>query len=164
VLADSRRDFFPEQGRHGWFYGTLAGPDAAFVPLPRYGADDWHTRWTGPFPFGAITAEDQHPSVDDGKPVTIVRRWRSDYDGAVRIVGRFRKGTTGDGVEVRIAVDGRPVHEKRLGNGEPIADEFDFVEEVRAGTTVDFAVGPGSAANIDGDATVFAATIRKEPQ
>lgn len=162
ALADSRRDFSPEQGRGGWYYGTLAGPDGTFVPLPRFGADDWHACWTGPLPFGAITAEDQHPSVEDGKPVSIVRRWRSDYDGAVRIAGRFRKGVAGDGVDVRIAIDGQPVHERRLGNGQPIADEFDFVEDVHAGTTVDFAVAPGPAANIDGDATTLAVTIRKE--
>lgn len=163
LLADSHRDFSVTQGDHGWYYGALPAGATTWTALRDSATSDWATSWTSELPYLSVTATDQHPSAVNGTPVAAVRRWRSDVAGPVRIVGRFRCNANGDGVGVGIAVDGHPRFRKLLGggNGRPTVDDFDFVETVQPGTTIDFAVDPGPAANIDYDATAVAVTITK---
>jgi hypothetical protein len=161
LVADSVRDFSAHQGEKGWVYGESAGLSGTFKPLPDFGGDDWRKSWGGELPYLSITAADQHPSTAKSTPVSAVRRWRSNVEGEVEIAGRFRCGTSGDGVHVRVAVEGDPRVDVELGGGKPIATAFDFTEYVRPGTVIDFATSPGPGTNIDGDATALAVTIRK---
>jgi hypothetical protein len=163
VLADSLRDFSSRQDQ-GWSYGVFMGGSTNFSLLPNYVITDWVKTWTGQYPFISLTASDQHPSAVGETPVSAVRRWESNYDGPVRIAGRFRCGTQGDGVGVSLLVDGRRRFRKLLGGGRgnPVVESFDFVQTVHPGTTVDFAVDPGPSVDINFDATTVYATISKE--
>jgi hypothetical protein len=162
VIADSRREFAGVQGQNGWSYGYVRGEGAGFTPLTVFGSDDWRADWRGDLPFLALTAKEQHPSVQDGVPVGAVRRWQSDRAGTVRITGSFAVGTEGgDGIGVTVAVNGQRRLRTLLGGsgGTPMTERFDFVEKVEPGTTIDFAVDPGPAANIDHDAATVSVTI-----
>lgn len=161
VLADSARDFSREPG--AWAYGFFEPGGTEFRPLPLYEVTDWKAQWTGGHPYASITASDQHPSFAGDQPVTVVRRWRSDHTGRVHVTGSFRCGTQGDGVGVGLLVDGRTRFRKLLGHGAATVEEFDCTFDVRPGTTLDFAIDPGPAANIDFDATAVAVVIRPEP-
>ncbi|HWA08592.1 MAG TPA: hypothetical protein VG838_03910 [Opitutaceae bacterium] len=165
VLADSSRDFAGPPDTGAWSYGEFVGDSTTFAPLAAVAESDWKKSWSGEYPYLSITAGDQHPSVaGDGAPVAAVRRWRSGYDGTVRVAGSFRCGLQGDGVGVSIVVDGQRRFRTLIGGGadRPVVESFDFTMPARAGTTIDFAVDPGPAANLDFDATTVAAVIRKE--
>jgi hypothetical protein len=60
-----------------------------------------------------------------------------------------------------IAVDGERRFHQVLGGAEgtPLSQKFEFVENVRPGTTIDFVVDPGPAADIDHDGTAVAVKI-----
>jgi hypothetical protein len=163
VLADSLRDFSSAQG-NPWSYGVFMGDSTTFVPLTNYVITDWVKTWTGQYPYISLTASDQHPSAMGETPVSAVRRWKSNYAGSIRIAGHFRCGTQGDGVGVSILVDGRRRFKKLLGGekGNPVVESFDFVQTVRPGTIIDFAVDPGPAVDINYDATTVYVIISKE--
>ena len=162
IIADSRRGFAGVQGANGWSYGYVRGDGAGFTPLAVFGSDDWRADWRGDLPFLALTAKEQHPSAQAGVPVGAVRRWQSDRAGTVRVTGSFAVAKqSGDGVGVSVAVNGQQRLHRLLGGngGAPMAEKFDFVEKVEPGTTIDFAVDPGPAANIDHDAAAVSVTI-----
>ena len=166
VIADARAGFSGVQGKDGWSYGYLLNDESGFARLPNYGADDWHAAWRGDPPYLSVTSADQHPSSQNGMPVASVRRWESDREGNVRIAGSFRGGKYGgDGLGVAIAVNGQRRFRKLLG-GNPatsVAENFDFVQSVQVGTTIDFIVDPGPGANLDYDGTAVAVTISTTP-
>jgi len=164
VLTDSVRDFSARQGGQGWSYGVFVGDSTTFIPLPNFTTTDWAQVWSGKFPYLALTARDQHPSKEDQNPVAAVRRWVSSVTGQVKVVGQFRCGTHGDGVGVSILVDGARRFRKLIGgkDGQPVVETFDFVQNVQPGSTIDFAVDPGPATDIDFDATSVSITINQE--
>lgn len=164
VSADSVRDFSSTPDHNGWSYGALLPDAKTLTPLTVFGSTDWVGYWTGDWPYLSVSAGDQHPSYHAGAPVAVVRRWRSNESGRFRLTGHFRSQVAGDGVGVSIAVDGQRRWRKVLGggNGNPILESFDFFEPVQVGTTIDFIVDPGPAANIDFDATAVAVTLTKE--
>lgn len=167
VVATARLGFSGAQGANGWSYGYVRTTANEFIPLPTFGADDWRYAWFGVAPYLWVTAADQHPSVLEGVPVASVRRWRSERADTVRVFGRFFGGKYGgDGVGVGVVVDGKPRLNKILGGGDgrAVAEEFDFVEEVTPGTTIDFFVNPGPAANIDHDATAVTITVASKEE
>ena len=164
TLTDSVRDFSTGQPAGAWSYGIFQGNNLAFVPLSSVQRDDWNERWKGDFPYLALTATDQHPSASGDSPIAAVRRWVSPIDGRVRISGSFRSNVEGDGVGVSIVVEGNRRSRTVLGGGRnnSIVENFDFVLSVRRGSTVDFAVDPGPATNLDFDATKVSVVIRPE--
>jgi hypothetical protein len=163
ILADSLRDFSSAQG-NAWSYGVFVGNSTTFTPLPKYVITDWVKTWSGPYPYISLTAGDQHPSAMGATPVSVVRRWKSNYAGPVRIAGHFHCGTQGDGVGVSVLVDGRRRFRKLLGggNGNPVVESFDFDQAVRPGTIIDFAVDPGPRVDYNYDSTTVYITISKE--
>lgn len=160
-VAESFSGFSAAQGRDGWSYGAFVGDTTAFRPLARYRITDWKEEWTDVFPFISVTAGQQHPGRSGATPVAAVRRWTSDFAGRVRIAGRFKATTKGDGVRARILVDGQTVYDAALGGGRAIAATFDLTQPVHAGSTLDFAVDPGPAANLDDDATDVAIVVER---
>lgn len=160
-ITDSSRDFSGTQGQNGWSYGVFVGANAWFQPLPNYNVSDWTAAWGGPYPYMEISPGDQHPSVWGNDQVSAVRRWTSNVAGTVHVVGQFQCGTQGDGVGIQILVNGQPIDTKLLGGGgqTSIVENFDFLQTVEPGTTIDFAVNPGPALDIDYDVTTFDATI-----
>jgi hypothetical protein len=162
MIAESQRGFGGNQGENGWSYGFTTAASGAFTPLAKYGADDWSSAWHGDLPYLTVTAKEQHPSTYDGAPVSAVRRWQSDRSAMVRVAGSFLGGKQGgDGVGVAVAVDGQCRFRKLLGGGPgaPVVENFELIEKVQPGTTIDFTVDPGPAANIDHDGAAVSVTI-----
>jgi hypothetical protein len=93
--------------------------------------------------------------------VAAVRRWLSDFSGRVRVEAQFRARSGGDGVRVRVLVDGQVRHHAALGGGQSITAAFEFEEVVQPGTKIDFVVDPGAAANLENDATAVSVTLHR---
>ncbi len=161
-IAQSHLDFgMPD--RNGWSYGFFVGESTLFEPLTEYRQTDWKELWTSPLSSIEVSADEQHPSVARGIPVAAVRRWRSTYDGKIRVAGHFRCTAQGDGVGISMAVDGIRRFRKLLGGGASVALDIDLVEAVHRGTLLDFAVDPGPKADIEYDATSVRISIQAEP-
>jgi hypothetical protein len=159
LLTDSSTDFSGTQGQNGWYYGVFGGSSTTFQALSNYNLSNWEGAWGGPYPYLEISAGDQHPSVWGQYQVWAVRRWVSNYTGTVRIAGQFQVGAQGDGVGVKILVNGQPVLNQLMSVNTAIAQNFDFLQTVQPGTTIDFAVSPGPGLDINYDATTFEAAI-----
>ena len=170
LRADAQRDFSETQGQGGWFYGEFDGQtpgamsnSAPFSLLPQYQATDWKEEWTGQAPWLEVTGDEMHPAVAAGHQVWAVRRWRSPFTGRARLVGDIHGGTQGDGVNAHVLVDGVSIYKRALGGGNPVAAHYDLSVPVHTGSTVDFAVDPGPALNVDYDATQFSTRIFRLP-
>ena len=161
LLAEAASGFSLEQGESGWSYGCFLGDQTDFIPITRSHTTDWKEEWLGPYRNLAISAGEQHPASNAGVPVAAVRRWTSEEGGSLRISGRFKSNTRGDGVRVRVLSDGQVRLSERIGGGEgrPIVADFDLVCPVAAGGHVDFAVDPGPAGDPDYDVTQVTISI-----
>ena len=109
----------------------------------------------------SITNVDQHPSRSGSTPVAAVRRWTSTLAGAIRLSGSFRVDPGGDGVRVRIFIDGQLIYTANLGPATSILGRFDLTRTVSPGTRIDFAVDPGAGGSINHDATQTSITIER---
>ena len=167
VLANSLEDFSGNQGDNNWSYGVyLGGTD--FSPLgdfemPTDQAAYWSDNFTGLY----LTDADQTTSftgVFGATPVASVRRWTSNYDGTVRLTGTFQtEQVGGDGVGAKIVVDGRVLKRVLLGGGNSSTTwKFNTTCTVHQGSTIDFAVDPGSSTDYSYDATAVSAMITSE--
>jgi hypothetical protein len=162
--TESDSAFSLVQGKFGWSYGYFLGNSSAFVPLTKTDLSDWRERWIGSDPYLSITSVDQHPSHRGAQPVAAVRRWTSDFAGTIHVQAHFQIGTQGDGVRLRLLADGQDLYADLLSTQTQIARDFDFERPVHVGSTLDFAVDPGAAGNIDYDATSVSIHIdRKNP-
>lgn len=161
ALTDSAAGFSLEQGAYGWSYGYYVGSSTNFAPLQAKRTTDWKEEWGDRFIALSITGADQHPSKSGNQPVAAVRRWTSNVAGNVRVAAHFKCGLKGDGVRVRVLADGQELRAAELSLRTAIAADFSLTVPVRVGTTLDFAVDPGPAANIDFDATQVAVTIER---
>jgi len=164
IIADSTRDFSGAQGRLGWTYGVFVGDSTAFVPLKDFRATDWKREWFARYPYLSLTDSEQHPSESGAMPVAAVRRWTFNGGGRVRISAWFHCGPKGDGVDVRVLLNGREAFAQVIGGMHPAAARFDSVEELAPGDTIDFAVFPGVRGNADFDATEISATVAEQPK
>jgi hypothetical protein len=108
-----------------------------------------------------IGRDSAHPSVGDGRAVWPVRRWISNVDGKVRIIGTIACGDQGDGVGALILVDGTDVFAAEVGGADGQTTlEYEAFATVEKGSVIDFAVTPGPGTDVNFDATVFTATIQ----
>jgi hypothetical protein len=163
VVADSTRDFSGTQDSNGWSYGTFAGSTAAFIPLKKFRTTDWKKEWWDEHPYLSISDREQHPSESPGGAVAAVRRWTAGRGGRFRISARFSCGSQGDGVGVKVLLEGRELFSETIGGGRPLISQFDSFRTVPAGGRVDFAVFPGPRGNADFDATEVTVTIAETP-
>jgi hypothetical protein len=156
-VPGSDAGFSLHQGANNWSYGTLilaAGEAAVFTPATKHRVTDWKEEWIIPETPWSVSAEEQHPSVMAGRPVAAVRRWSSREGGPVRVRARFNHvGKQGDGVGVRILVDGRMRFSKHIGGPNEPACDFDFQCTLARDGFIDFAVDPGPGGSPDYDAT-----------
>ncbi|HZP61112.1 MAG TPA: glycosyl hydrolase [Opitutaceae bacterium] len=168
VLANSLEDFTGNQGDNGWTYGVYLG-GTLFAPLGDFElALDQAAYWTDNYMGLYLTDADQTTSftgVFGATPVASVRRWTSNYDGKVQITGSFQtEQHGGDGVGAKIVVDGQVVKRVLLGGGNPATTwKFNLSRTVHQGSTIDFAVDPGSSTDYSYDATAVSATITSKP-
>ncbi|MEX2186259.1 MAG: PEP-CTERM sorting domain-containing protein [Pirellulales bacterium] len=96
-------------------------------------------------PWTELTPAGGHPAANaQGTPEVhwAVRRWISDFDGDVEIMGLLSNAGAGDGTVGRIFVDGVEVW-SAVSDG--VAANFDVVATVANGSIVDFAIDPDGA-------------------
>jgi hypothetical protein len=161
AITESTAAFSLRQGDFGWSYGTFTGAETAFVPLTQTRVTDWKEEWVAASGPLSLTNVDQHPSRTGSQAVSAVRRWTSTVEGDVRVTVRFKIGLQGDGVRVRVLADGQVLRTATLSRSTSIVDESTFTRFVRVGTTLDFAVDPGPANDLDFDVTQVSISIER---
>lgn len=179
LLADSVADFSLVQGERGWYYGFDNGTSDSFMLLPRtsvitaytpLSGDVWECwtttdpHWTQIFQLGA------HPNgTDSSAPSTAVleravRRWQSNYDGNVRIVGEVAKidVTPGgsNGVTALILLNGIEIYSVVVGGEDSGGWSYETGANVDVGSTLDFVLDPLDG-NDHHDLTRFTAVIER---
>lgn len=179
LLADSVADFSLVQGERGWYYGFDTGTSDSFTLLPRtsvitaytpLSGDVWECwttaepHWTQIFQLGA------HPNgTDSSAPSTAVleravRRWQSNYDGNVRIVGELAKidVTPGgsNGVAALILLDGVEIYSVVIGGEDSGGRIYETGANVDVGSTIDFVLDPLDG-NDHHDLTRFTSVIER---
>lgn len=175
-LADSVGGYSGEQGKQGWSYlyyvsskdgtGTYVPEDA--LPM-KWAANSGDAKeiWIAPQPWFSLSRESAKSRVvDDCYQGWAVRRWTSDQDGEIEIRGSAKctakagdGDDAGDGVLLRVFVDGKEIFNKPLPP--QAAEEFKIPTAVRRGSKVDFAITPGPGLNALFDGAQFNATIGK---
>jgi hypothetical protein len=89
-----------------------------------------------------------------------IRRWEAEVTGAIRIRGELADlDTQGDGVVIRILVNGVDVYSQPLANN--ASRNYTVYANVNNGDRVDLMIDPGPAGNATGDATRFTAQIER---
>tara|TARA_R110002072_G_scaffold151045_1_gene300151 strand:- start:3928 stop:4695 length:768 start_codon:yes stop_codon:yes gene_type:complete len=164
VLADSVEDFSGVQGQDNWYYGyyrvdigdTPTNP-ASFHEAENFDMDFanlWSLHGTGD--WLAIGATNQHPHIPGAGRNTVgeywaTRRWVSEVDGEIQITGLLDEGDLGgDGVIVRIHIDGIEIGEWDLLSVTHSMISLDIDATVTVGSTVDLSVAPKNTINFDG--------------
>ena len=171
TLADSVADFSGLQNQNNWYYGVWNADGAylqnAFNTLSPDVFDANNNLWdSSPNGGGAqITAEGGLPNSVNLGFFTItnwsLRRWVSETTGEVTISGTLNNAdSVGDGVIGHIFVNGEEVYQQAV-NGS--SSDYSITVDVKVGDKVDFAINPGAARNVVGDATVFTSQIVGRP-
>jgi len=155
--ADARRNFSNEQGKDGWNYGYYRGNE--FASMTDCVTIESKMQWEGGAPYSLISATEQHPSVEDGKRLPVVRRWVCPVECEIEIRAVFHCGSEGDGVGVSVWVAGKQLFREVIGGRAKLSKSFTATLVVKKGTTVDFVVDPGPGTNIDFDGTTVRANI-----
>jgi hypothetical protein len=163
AVTDSAAAFSLQQGDFGWRYGYFNGSNPAFVALAQTQITDWKEEWiASAFPSLSITNVDQHPGKTGVQPIAAVRRWVSTVEGNVQVTAHFKKvSLLGDGVRMSVLVDGQVINSATLSRSTSVVADYTFTRAVHTGTTLDFAVDPGAAADLGNDATQVSVTIER---
>lgn len=159
LLADSVSGYSKTAGVNGWSYGwaalTSAAPwnPASFQPMAWaiWGSDNY--RWIKPgtsYPFAS--GAQMHPSGN-----WAIRRWVSNYAGPATLEGELSRGASGDGVGIRIFVDGLEAYNQILAPGQKIS--YSVPVTLAAGSKIDFTVNCRAESSFD--ATGFTSRIIK---
>lgn len=174
ILADSVLDFSGTQGtgQGQWHYGyyQTAGDSDSFLPLSYdAGENIWEETPTRPGQPGAIagssswallTSQGGHPSAFPRGQRWVVRRWISDYAGAVEVSGFFGDVNTNGNVLGRVLLSGvqHQVMESQTVNQE---ESYSFLATLQLGDRLDFALDPNGP---DGnDSARFTAQVQTIP-
>jgi hypothetical protein len=167
LVADSQSGFSKTQGQCSWSYGYETPDDPRFRRMKDWDEADgkWlvarNVYWT------AISAADEHPNgtvTSSGRTAAeqwSVRRWTSTVSGALTISCAARKsavGIGGNGVDLRVLVDGENAQAEFLGGDDAVGTSFDVPVTVGVGSTVDLLVDPHESDDLY-DATIFTAQI-----
>lgn len=169
LIADSHYGFSGTQGGCSWSYGYVEpSGDNTFHLMT-----DWDVIsplwWSRRETYWTMIGPDlQHPNgtMTTGGRAEVeqwsVRRWTSTTSGNVTISGSVRKhdgANGGDGVDVRILVEGVEKYSRFMDAADTVGVSFVVSAVVAAGSTVDFALGPHTSDAVD--TTVFTAQIWK---
>jgi Glycosyl hydrolase catalytic core len=162
VLADSRSGFGKVQGTNGWSYGYAELGSADPYSPDSFQNMEWRIwrsdnyRWIAPggeFPFGG------HDGLHPSGGAWAIRRWESNTSGLVTLAGYMSRGGGGDGVGIRIFVDGNEVYSRVLQPNEDAEYSVPNVQ-VNVGSKIDFTVT--AFGNPDNDATVHTSTVLRQ--
>ena len=160
LLADSVSDYSKTAGTNGWHYGyaTLASTasydPAQFKPMTWgiWGSDNY--RWLAPGRYPFASGSNMHPSRS-----WAIRRWVSNFAGSVSVSGVLSRGSGGDGVNIRIFVDGIEVYNRYLSPNQSITYNLPNVA-LKVGSKLDFTVNQAGENNFD--ATLFTSAIVRQ--
>ena len=186
LVADSLAEFSGTQGANGWHYGYREGnypydPDG-FIPLAGgsgNGAWDATTQhWTGDAndsngnwdmviaapSWIMVNRNSMHPQAVGGSigaPQQAVRRWVSEVEGEIGIIGYFNNtSANNDGTFGRIFHNGE---EKYAALTDGTRADYNVHFTVAIGDKVDFVVDDGGNGDSGSDTTQMEATILHEP-
>ena len=97
-VASTAPDFGLKQGYKGWYY-SWKRPGGALQPLTA-AASEWRLSDTYCF----IRQHSQHPCVNNGEAVAVMRSWRADFDGSVilHITAGLLRVCGGDGTRLLV--------------------------------------------------------------
>ena len=158
LITDSELDFSKTQGKNGWFYGFYE--EGAFKLMSEFNTTD-KVQWNDQYPFLLIAPAEQHPSLQEDKPMSAVRRWVSSFDGKIEIRAEFYHGSEGDGVGVSVCMDGQKFFRELIGKQNNLSKTFITTQVVKKGTTLDFVVDPGDNSNMECDGTMMNIRIHR---
>ncbi len=159
LVADSISGYSKTVGENGWTYGYAElGSDAPYdlsafkeMTWAIWGGDNFRWARGGGYPFAS--GSQMHPS-----DAWAIRRWVSNVVEEVNLSGLISRGEGGDGVGVRIFVDGREIFHEDVSPGGSINYSIPNVK-VEVGSTVDFAVTQREESSFD--ATTFTSMITR---
>jgi hypothetical protein len=169
-------DYSSTQGLHGWSYGFYDGDSAApftaadFEPFPTFDPTVPPGVWYRVLGAGGYwTAINRTAAHPNGSPSAggrtsevnwAVRRWVCPATMPVTIRGHCADTGPGggDGVGVRIVVDGATRYQHALGDGDTAGFDYSFDACLNAGDIVDFILTPGPATD-QSDGTIFTAVV-----
>jgi hypothetical protein len=158
VIADSETGYTNVQGDFGWYYGYMdATPETyhpdLFQPMTWgiWGTDNY--RYLGPDSFGG--GNFLHPS----HIYWAIRRWVSNYAGNVVLSGKLSRGWGGNGVMIRIFVDGILIHTQDLLAEEQ--SQYNVKTNVQVGSIVDYTIDSKDG-DSNFDATVITSLVTKD--
>jgi PKD repeat protein len=157
-LANSVNDFSGVQGSNGWEYGTnSAFNSAGFTRLPNFTGFVWNNPGAT-LDFPQLDAQGGHPNLDN--LFWAVRRWTSNYSGAIRISGDFfdRDVSCGAGANVRIFKNGTEVYQYLNISG--TSTPYSLQLTIQPGDQIDFAIDPKFTGGCDD--THFTAVITEQ--
>jgi hypothetical protein len=117
-----------------------------------WGADNYRWLLPGGYPFASVSQ--LHPSGS-----WAIRRWVSNVAGRASLSGVLSRGGGGDGVNVRIFVDGNEVYNQNLSPNQSMDYNVRHVA-LKVGTKIDFTVNRADESSFD--ATNFTLTIVRE--
>ncbi|HAK94982.1 MAG TPA: hypothetical protein DCM87_08250 [Planctomycetes bacterium] len=188
IVADSSKEFGGTQGGDNWYYGYYDVRADVTAGDGVYAADDfiefdpavWNGgAWdlvdngvTGVGPWTEVTCTGGHPAANgQGEPSVhwAMRRWVSEVNGAIEIESYLRQNSgAGDGIYGRVMHNGEEIGARfSLGTGV----RFVLRATVAAGDTIDFAIDPDGAGNLEtlgidavndgADGTTFLVTITR---
>ena len=160
LLADSVSGYSKTAGTNGWHYGfaTLASTasydPAQFKPMTWgiWGSGSY--RWLAPGGYPFASASSMHPSQS-----WAIRRWVSNIAGPVSLSGDLSRGGGGDGVNIRIFVDGNEVYSQHLAPSQSMNYNVPDVA-LEVGSKIDFTVNQAGESSFD--ATNFTSTIIRQ--
>lgn len=154
LLADSASGYWRTAGQNGWHYGYAGVPGTysptLFQSLTWGISDGQPYRWM--LSGSGITVGGL--SMSPGGSWAI-RRWVSNYAGQATLDGELSRGPNGDGVGIRIFVDGFEVHNQTLLPNQN--STYSVPVTLAVGSKVDFTVNMLGDPNFD--ATGFTSRI-----
>jgi hypothetical protein len=162
LVADSVTGYTNIPGQNGWSYGYAElGSDAPYslsafkeMTWGIWGGDNFRWSRDGGYPFAS--GSQMHPS-----DAWAIRRWVSNVGGELTLSGLVSRGDGGDGVNVRIFVDGQEIFRQEVSPTASINYNIPNVK-VKVGSKIDFAVNQRDESSFD--ATTFTSTITRAPQ
>lgn len=161
LLAESSSGFSKTQGQNGWYYGYASVAAGTSYSPAQFQAMTWkiwngdNYRWVGASNYNFITPDQAHPAS-----AWTIRRWVSTTAGIVTLSGEARRSASqGDGVNIRLFVDGVPVYTRYVAPTEAITYAIPDVA-IAAGSVIDFALDQGGSNS--NDATKFTAMVTNQ--
>lgn len=169
TLANSVSEFSGTQGQDNWYYGYYNGSFTSddFQQMTQYDNDAWWVKkgayWSNLWNNGGHP--NGNPSIGDRIPVNqwSVRRWISEVDGEIQIMGNLSKSNTVgvgiDGIIGSIFVNGLPIWSSYIAPHDGYGVNYNLSTTITKGSFVDWAIAPYG--NDGSDGTNFTATINR---